>query len=342
MTTSTAYEPVFSDGTLPTTRGMFGTDIHACFSPEKQHLEAAKLLKLIKTSPAFELGRLTLMHMPAPLLVQVPGTNKVCTIHGVAPFLGDPFAEKAQLEGKLLGLDGDIDLPTDRPGVLLLPPDFFVTTQVTIPKQKALEDKILTKPRNAGTSWFRAATIPAEDATTAEMAKAIPFPLYMLYNNLFDDAPAHVVWERVRSMEPTDEEPSQLLTAIKNFLAAASTSYANDAPNIKIPASHFASRTSPEMRTLAKECVHLVYTLSATVPPDGQNPQDNQALMQTLLQTLLATQGPNGNATHLNPQSATRGTKPTEIMKAFGMCDSDYNQFLTMCGITVGNEELLP
>ena len=151
MTTSTAYKPVFSDGTLPTACGMFGTDIHAQFSPEQQCLEAAKMLEIIKSTPAVKLGKLTLMRMPAPLLVQVPGTKKICAIHRVAPFLGDPFAEPAQLEGQILGLDGNIDVPTDQPGVLLLPPDFFVTSKVTIPKQQVLEDKILAKPRDAGT-----------------------------------------------------------------------------------------------------------------------------------------------------------------------------------------------
>lgn len=77
MTVSNAYEPVFSDRTLPTPVGMFGSNIHLCFSPEQQRLEAEKMLEFLKTTPSLEMGQLTLMSSPAPLLMQVPGTNRV-------------------------------------------------------------------------------------------------------------------------------------------------------------------------------------------------------------------------------------------------------------------------
>ena len=32
----------------------------------------------------------------------------------------------------------------------------------------------------------------------------------------------------------------------------------------------------------------------------------------------------------------------TEIMKKFGMCDSDFTRFLGLCGLIEGQEELLP
>ena len=350
MTTG-AYEPLFSDGTLPLPTGVFGTDIHARFSPEQQRLEAAKMLEMMKTTPSFDLGRLTLMHTPVPLLVQIPDTNKVRMIHGVAPYLGHPLSEPSAIEGTLLGIDGDIDGHGEIPRVIRLPTNLFTIKTITVPTQAAFETKITSKPRDVGTPWFRATQLQDSDKTTTDLAKTIPFPPYLAYDALHDDVPAHIIWERIRHLELPTEQPSQLFQEIKSFLSATHTRYIDSAPCVTLPTNTFTQRMTPDMKTWVKDRTSHIYDLRPSY--SNQNPQQSPAttpqdLLQTLLQTLLQHQN-NQNlqgapATNpAQPPQPTAITKPPcEVMKKYGLCPSDFSRFLNMCGLADGQEELLP
>ena len=351
MTVTTAYEPVFSDGTLPTPRGKLGQAISTRFSVEQQKLEAAKMLEIIKTTSVAQQSKLVLMRSPAPLLIQVPDTNTVRAIHGLAPFLGDPLAPPSELEGTLLAFDGDIDDDNELPRVIKLPLELLTPETVIVPTQTFLEQKILEKPADNGSKWFKASTLDTTNKTEVALAKVIPCPLFMAYDALAEDVPAHVIWERFRSTELQGHPVPQWSTDIKHFLAAAMTTHRADMKSIAVPHPTFHSRMTNDMRSWGKERKQLLYNMGSTTATT--NAQDFAGSpIADLLQTLLNTQRTQSSqqpATDTNPNAAPVGDQQnggteaqTEIMKKYGMCDSDFTRFLGLCGLAEGQEELLP
>jgi hypothetical protein len=69
-------------------------------TPAQQRHEATRIFQFLSTANG-DYDMLVLMTSPVPLLIQVPGTNKVRFICGVAPYRGDPSA--ASLPPKLKG-----------------------------------------------------------------------------------------------------------------------------------------------------------------------------------------------------------------------------------------------
>ena len=71
------------------------------------------------------------------------------------------------------------------------------------------------------------------------------------------------------------------------------------------------------------------------------------AMVEELLQTFLTAQcGPTAPQTQ-NPNAAPTAEQETTdqqiaIMKKYRMCDLDFTRFLVFCGLTEGQEELLP
>ena len=346
MTVHTGYEPVYSDGTLPIPQGTLGSTISARFSVEQQKLEAAKMLEIIKTASVAQQSKLVLMRSPAPLLIKIPDTNTVRAIHGLAPFLGDPLAPPSVLEGTLLAFDGDIEDTSELPRVIKLPSNLITPEKVIVPTQAHLESKILEKPNDTGTHWFKASALSDDTKTEVTLAKAIPCPLFMAYDAMTEDVPAHILWERVRALELPGQTVPQWTVDIKHFLAAAMTTHRADMKSIEVPHNTFQSRMTPEMRNWGKERKQLIFGLGSDAP---QGPhQGTQPSLEDLLQTILAAQrGHNPAAAMRNPQAAQTETtvdhdQQSAIMKKFGLCDSDFTRFLTLCGLTEGQEELLP
>ena len=84
-----AYTPVCWDGAYPLPEGMYGTAVNEKKTPAQQRHEATRIFQFLSTANG-DYDMLVLMTSPVPLLIQVPGTNKVRFICGVAPYRGDP------------------------------------------------------------------------------------------------------------------------------------------------------------------------------------------------------------------------------------------------------------
>ena len=106
--TVTAYTPSYWDGSLPAPTGMFSKEIHASEPPAAQRDAAIRLQTFLKGAGDGDLGYLADTRTPAPMLLQVPGTNRVRFITGLAPFLGDPLAPPSPLINNLLAIDQEM------------------------------------------------------------------------------------------------------------------------------------------------------------------------------------------------------------------------------------------
>ena len=126
--TVTAYTPGYWDGAMPPpTSLLFSLQIHAKEPPAAQREAAIRLQTFIKGVAVEDLGFLAGKRMPAPMLIQVLGTNKkVSFVTGLAPFLGDP------LRNTLLALDQDIDDHGEPPKVIRLPDDALKIQKVLV------------------------------------------------------------------------------------------------------------------------------------------------------------------------------------------------------------------
>ena len=89
--TTHPFTPAYWDGTLPAPTGVFSKEIHATEPPEAQRNGAICLKKFLEGAAEGDSGYLAGTRTPAPMLIQVPGMNKVRFITGLARFLSDPL-----------------------------------------------------------------------------------------------------------------------------------------------------------------------------------------------------------------------------------------------------------
>ena len=82
---------------MPAPTDLFSLEIHAKESPAAQPDATICLQTFLKGAAVEDLGFLAGTRTPAPMLIQVPGTNKVQFITSLAPFLGDPLAPPSPL-----------------------------------------------------------------------------------------------------------------------------------------------------------------------------------------------------------------------------------------------------
>jgi hypothetical protein len=141
--------PVYWDGDLP--EGLYGKAIHDAKTPAQQRQEATQLFKFLYNSDGeCNYDILNNMTSPAPFLIQVPGTNMVRFICGIAPYRGDPFSSQpiSKVEGQLLGLLHEPAVAGETPKVVELPEELLNLYEVTLPTEEEFTKKLKTYLEN--------------------------------------------------------------------------------------------------------------------------------------------------------------------------------------------------
>ena len=342
--TVTAYTPVYWDGSLPAPTGIFSRDIHAREPPAAQRDTTIRLQTFLKGAAVEDLGFLAGTRTPAPMLLQVPGTNKVRFITGIAPFLGDPLAPPSPLCNTLLAIDQDIDDCAEPPKVLRLPQDTLKIHRVLAPEISVVVEDLKDQKDDDGKAWYTEATV--RDKTHCEVAKIVPCPAYVAYDAFVEDVSAIVLLERILTLQAdtnTDEVKSMWDWVI-NFLCAVLTKHNNKSNTVQIPHDYFAERQHRDAKQWGKDRVHQIYPAVTLGQAQGSDRMSSSTL-QDLLALLRASPNGRGN----NPQSAPTQDDQGEVedpyattCKKFNMAEPDLHHTLLLCGLDVGEEEYLP
>ena len=241
------YTPVYWDGDLPSPEGLYGKAIHDSKTPADQRHEATQLFDFLHTDDG-ECNHAILCNMksPEPFLIQVPHTNKVRFICGIAPYRGDPFSSQltSNVEGKLLGLLQEPAIAGETPTVAELPEELLHLHEVTLPTEKEeftakLEAYLEQNKDDNGTPWFKESNVKA----TFKLPSAMPCPAYLAYDAFMDDIAAPILWERIK-VEEASEQCTELFHGIKAFLMAANTKHNKGKGTVAIPTHSFTQRAN--------------------------------------------------------------------------------------------------
>ncbi len=206
-----------------TPTGLYGKILQETSNPEIQRTEATKLLQLMQTLTPPTYGNINYIETPVPMLIQVPGTNRVRFMLGLTFYMGNPMEELSPLHSKFLALHQDLDEASDTPQVVVLPDDLLKFNAVNAPTDKQFEAMLKSKQeaQEGDTIWFKESTVKQ---TSFQLPKAIPFPPYLAYDAFTEDIPAHVMYERVKDVEDTAQAP-EVMTMAKNFFKAVHTKH---------------------------------------------------------------------------------------------------------------------
>jgi hypothetical protein len=203
MVQEDGFECVWWDGMSRTPMGLYGKILHETSNPEIQRTEATKLLQLMQTLTPPTYGNINYIKTPVPMLIQVPGTNRVRFMLGLTFYMGNPMEELLPLHSKFLALHQDLDEASDTPQAVVLPHDLFKFNAVNAPTDKKIEDMLKSKEvaqegdtimlkskevaQEGDTIWFKEITV---NQTFVQLPTAIPFPPYLAYDAFTEDIPA--------------------------------------------------------------------------------------------------------------------------------------------------------
>ena len=341
--TITAYTPVYWDGSMPAPTGIFSQDIHAREPPAAQRDAAIRLQTFLKGAATEDLGYLAGTRTPAPMLLQVPGTNKVRFITGLAPFLGDPLAPPSPLSNTLLALDQDIDHSGEPPKVMRLPNDTLKIQRVLAPEISVVVEDLKDKKEDEGKAWYTEATV--RDKTHCEVAKTVPCPAYVAYDAFVEDVSAVILLERILTLQndTNTDEVKSMWDWVITFLCAVLTKHNTKSNTVQIPHEYFAARQHKDAKTWGKDRVNQIYPSLKQDQASGQNM--STSTIQELLALLQASTRGRGH----NPQAAPTQDEPRDMedpyaatCKKFNMAEPDLRHTLLLCGLEPGDEEYLP
>ena len=343
--TVTAYTPSYWDGSMPAPTGIFSREIQAKEPPVAQRDAAIRLQTFLKGAATEDLGYLAGTRTPAPMLLQVPGTNKVRFITGLAPFLGDPLAPPSPLHNTLLAIDQDIDDSGEPPKALRLPDDTLKIQRVLAPEISVVVEDLKDKKEDEGKAWYTEATV--RDKTHCEVAKVVPCPAYIAYDAFVEDVSAVVILERVLTLQTDDntDEVKSMWDWVINFLCAVLTKHNAKSNTIQIPHEYLAERQHKDAKRWGRDRVQQVYP-SLRLGQHAGGPNVSSGTIQELLALLQASK----QSSATNPQTApTQQDAPGDtedpyatVCKRFNMAEPDLRHTLLLCGLETGDEEYLP
>jgi hypothetical protein len=333
------YTPSYynaGDG-LPTPEGHFGKHIQSNKPVEVQREEATRMMTFIRTNPSLDkMGALATTTAPTPLLIKSPGNNnKVRCILGFAPVLSDPFmADASPLEGKLLAISQDISTVTETTMPIILPDKILEIKEIIVPSMEVFQTKLdLKDDAGDGKKWFMERNV----TDRVNIPAVVPLPAYLAYDTLTDDIEAHIIWDRVNC---TDfGEAQDLKSLILDFIRAAHTTHKQDSNKVQLTEDVFTQRPQIPGKQWARDRVaHLFPNM---VPRTPTTPSTPTARRSDFLELASAITNSASTASKTGtPELA--GDTEDKLFKKFGMCTTDLERIMTMCGKESGEEDSLP
>ena len=142
------------------------------------------------------------------------------------------------LHGHFLAIQQDIDDPSDTLQVLALPPDIIKIHKIQAWTHEVMAAELPKERVDPNTPWCR-----EQDVKTSfvEVAKVVPCPLDLAWDAFQDDIPAHIILERILSVEDawTTTLDKELLSHLKDFLSAAQVTHNKNSPTLDLRSRTF-------------------------------------------------------------------------------------------------------
>ena len=185
--------------------------------------------------------------------IQVPKTNMVWVICGIAPYKGDLFSGQPifNVEGKLLELLHKPAIGGETPTVVEQPEELLHLHEVTLPTEKEFTAKLTVYLENNkdedGTLWFKESNVTAK----FKLPSAMPCPAYLAYDAFMDDISAPILWERIK-VEEAMWQCTELFHGSKAFLIAANTKHNKGHGTVAIPNTFVHTKSKPRCANMGK------------------------------------------------------------------------------------------
>ena len=195
----------------PNPRGALRKDIGRQKNPSEKKLAASKMLDFMTAASPASYNSINSTTTPVPLLIHVPGTNKVRFILGLSVYCGNPFdTTHSALEGSFVAIQQDITDPGDTPTVALLPKDVIKFNVVPVPPTRDYKTEV-AKNMDTGKLSFK----DSKCTNSANLPKAILFPAHWAYDAFNQDVPTKILWEQVKAYP--DPQATSILTLAEKF-----------------------------------------------------------------------------------------------------------------------------
>lgn len=172
--------------------------------------------------------------------------------------------------------------------------------------------------------------------SNVEVPAAIPLPPYIAYDALTSDVPAYIIYERIMCSNIPDDNPIKA-TAL-SFCQEVHTVHNKDKGTVTIPSNHFTAHPAIEAKkwaaTRARMCFpgltpNQIFVPPAPAPIANPAPQNNATDIQALALTITAANAAAVAVAAREPPAETEDA----TFKLLGMCETDANSMLTMCGL---------
>jgi hypothetical protein len=224
----------------------------------------------------------------------------------------------------------------ETPKVVQLPEQLLELFEVTVPTEDEFAEKLVSRTasnkKDNGVAWFKGNSVTKK----VPLPMAMPFPAYLAYDAFTDDVPAHILWERIRVAEETDQCPAELFDGAKAFLRAAHTRNIQTQNSVSLPISAFTKRVHEDALAWGRARQEVLFPeLRVVTAPATPQRNDISALLQVLTRT--------GQTFGASPTSVAALQDPeADCVKKYGMCVPDLHHFIKLCGLNPGQEYLLP
>ncbi len=358
-TTQTAYTPLIWDATLPRAEGVTAVHYQTNVPTNDQIQQSAALFSLLQAQDHTAFDALHSITTPAPMLIQNPGKNTVRFIMGTAKFLADPLHHPSghELQGRFLAIGEDLLEPTDTPRPLILPDDALKTNMVKVPTETQFAAKMAQKATELDaaegqfdtTQWFK-----HSDAGTIlhPLAKVCPMPPFLAYDAFVDNITAHIIWERICYHEDAHPSQAAMFKGIKSFLQeGVHTKHLTSQASTAVPRDTFERRPHRDAVAWAKTRLrHILPLNSPSTPPrqihvgpsGGTVLTDAATEFHSLIRELRREVTPPSTPPEAQGATAENNDPHTQQKKKYGVAGEDFLHLLKLCGLTDGQEELLP
>ena len=201
-----------------------------------------------------------------------------------------------------------------------------------------------------GKVWFREAAVKEN---TEELAMVCPCVPFWAYEAFTEDVPAHVLWERIHTVDDEDckavmeyKDCKAVMEYTKNWLKALHTAHnaTRTVQKVEIDSRYFMERPSATSSEWLRKRVATLYPSVVSTAGAAGNPGSQGAgngtnnALQILAQALAVGNNPSNSAQAI---TSTLVSSSANYDK-FGMSDGDVDRMCILCGLKPGQGAGLP
>ena len=306
-----------------TTRTASGTE-HCLQLTEKSHANSRKHRQQSRLTFLRDPNPLTLHVEIRPLaaMLSLPDSNLVRIVYSLG-FGASGIGDSSSTDGKFLALSGEGRVAIGSPQVFTLPSSLINTNAIKCPTLPVT----LASMAMEKNSWYRAKA--NEVTTTFELMKIAPIPAYLVFDGFNKDLEAEVVIERLLQV---DNQDNDMIMHGPAFTQACLVKHVVNGAKQNLSPSVFMQTQSLQAKTWATTKFKTLVPIAATGLGVGSPSKDNE-LLTSFMKNMQSYQTP-----PCNDKGCTIVTPAEKI----GMSETEMASTLKLCGLTQGEEHLLP